>query len=99
MTNQLQYILKSVIKQTMNQKVAGPFLRPVDGKIYVVCDYYDVIKSPVDLSSIKKRLTNRQYQNASQCIADFRQMFANCITYNQDKNDVRINHFFQFLFV
>ena len=35
-TNQLQYISKMVIKQTMSHKFAGPFLKPVNGKIYTV---------------------------------------------------------------
>ena len=37
MTNQLQFILKWVIKQTTSHKFAAPFLKPVNGKIYTVC--------------------------------------------------------------
>ena len=43
----------------------------------------------MDLGFIKKKLIGKHYQSASDCIADFKQMFENCETYNRDKDDVR----------
>lgn len=45
-------------------------------------DYYKIIKHPMDLSTIRKRLDNKYYQSAKDCIQDFNQMFTNCYTFN-----------------
>lgn len=37
----------------------------------------------MDLSTIKKRLENRYYWEASECIKDFNAMFTNCYIYNK----------------
>lgn len=51
-------------------------------------DYHRVIKNPMDLSTIKKRLENRYYWCAKECVADFNTMFSNCYVYNKPGEDV-----------
>lgn len=51
-------------------------------------DYYEIIKNPMDLGTIKKRLENCYYWSAKECIRDFNQMFTNCYTYNTPTEDV-----------
>ncbi|EPQ15610.1 Bromodomain testis-specific protein [Myotis brandtii] len=51
-------------------------------------DYYTIIKNPMDLSTIKKRLENKYYVEASECIEDFRTMFSNCYLYNKPGDDI-----------
>ena len=46
-------------------------------------DYYTIIKQPMDMSKIKKKLENHEYSCSQECIDDFRLMFSNCITYNK----------------
>ena len=46
-------------------------------------DYYSIIKHPMDMGTIRKRLQACYYTNAQQCISDFNQMFTNCYTYNK----------------
>lgn len=46
-------------------------------------DYYTIIETPMDLSTIKKRLENRYYEKASECVGDFNTMFSNCYLYNK----------------
>lgn len=41
-TNQLQFMVKNVIKSMMNHKYASPFARPVDKKIYMVGIFVNV---------------------------------------------------------
>ena len=55
-------------------------------------DYYDKIKKPMDMSTIKKKLTSKMYASSEECIADFQQMFSNCHVYNGN-TDVSINNF------
>lgn len=46
-------------------------------------DYYNIIKKPMDLSTIKKRLEHNYYAKAAECIEDFKTMFLNCHIYNK----------------
>lgn len=46
-------------------------------------DYYTIIKKPMDMGTIKKRLENSYYWNAQECIEDFNTMFTNCYMYNK----------------
>ena len=45
-------------------------------------DYFSYVKVPMDLSTIKKKLKNRDYEDAGECIDDFNLMFDNCATFN-----------------
>lgn len=46
-------------------------------------DYYKIIKTPMDMGTIKRRLENNYYWNAQECIQDFNTMFTNCYIYNK----------------
>lgn len=46
-------------------------------------DYYTIIKNPMDLGTIKKRLQTNYYWKAMECIQDFNTMFTNCYMYNK----------------
>ena len=46
-------------------------------------DYYDIIKNPMDLGTIKTRLETNYYMSGKECIQDFNQMFTNCYIYNK----------------
>uniref|UniRef100_UPI001EAF206C bromodomain-containing protein 4-like n=1 Tax=Oncorhynchus gorbuscha TaxID=8017 RepID=UPI001EAF206C len=51
-------------------------------------DYYQIIKVPMDMGTIKKRLENSYYWNAQECIQDFNTMFTNCYIYNKPGDDI-----------
>lgn len=57
---------------------------------FILQDYYDIIKQPMDLGTIKERLETNYYYSATECIQDFNQMFTNCYIYNNPK-EVRKN--------
>lgn len=46
-------------------------------------DYHKIIKTPMDMGTIKKRLENNYYRSASECMQDFNAMFTNCYIYNK----------------
>jgi len=46
-------------------------------------DYFTIIKKPMDMSTIKKKLEQNAYYCSKECIDDFRLMFTNCYTYNK----------------
>ncbi|KAJ1171050.1 hypothetical protein NDU88_002921, partial [Pleurodeles waltl] len=51
-------------------------------------DYYTIIKNPMDLTTIKKRLEYNYYTKAMDCIEDFNTMFTNCYVYNKPGDDI-----------
>ncbi|KAI4888193.1 hypothetical protein NFI96_018644, partial [Prochilodus magdalenae] len=87
-TNQLQYLLKVVLKALWKHRFSWPFQAPVDAVKLRLPDYYKIIKSPMDMGTIKKRLENGFYRNAQECIQDFSTMFTNCYIYNKPSDDI-----------
>ncbi|XP_015238721.1 PREDICTED: bromodomain-containing protein 4-like isoform X3 [Cyprinodon variegatus] len=87
-TNQLQYLLKVVLKTLWKHQFAWPFQAPVDAVKLNLPDYYKIIKNPMDMGTIRKRLENNYYWNAQECIQDFSTMFTNCYIYNKPGDDI-----------
>ncbi|XP_032884857.1 bromodomain-containing protein 3-like isoform X1 [Amblyraja radiata] len=88
MTNQLQYLQKVVIKALWKHHFAWPFQQPVDAVKLNLPDYYQITKKPMDLGTIKKRLENKYYCQAMECIEDLNTMFTNCYVYNRPGDDI-----------
>ncbi|XP_029899943.1 bromodomain adjacent to zinc finger domain protein 1A isoform X2 [Myripristis murdjan] len=64
-----------------------------------VPDYYDIIKKPIALSTIREKVNNCEYQTAGEFIGDVELMFSNCLQYNprhtnEAKAGVRLQSFF-----
>lgn len=87
-TNQLQFLCKNVMKAVWKHQFAWPFQQPVDAKTLNLPDYHRIIKQPMDLGTIKKRLENNYYWSAKEAIQDFNTMFSNCYVYNKPGEDV-----------
>ncbi|KAM8805355.1 bromodomain testis-specific protein [Eudromia elegans] len=87
-TNQLQYLQRVVMKAMWRHNFSWPFHLPVDAAALNLPDYYSIIKKPMDLSTIKKRLEHNYYMKAAECIEDFRTMFLNCYIYNKPGDDI-----------
>uniref|UniRef100_A0A673TEQ0 Bromodomain testis-specific protein n=1 Tax=Suricata suricatta TaxID=37032 RepID=A0A673TEQ0_SURSU len=88
LTNQLQYLQKVVLKALWKHSFSWPFQQPVDAVKLKLPDYYTIIKTPMDLNTIKKRLEHKYYMKASECIEDFNIMFSNCYLYNKPGDDI-----------
>ncbi|XP_062920734.1 bromodomain-containing protein 3-like isoform X2 [Mobula hypostoma] len=88
MTNQLQYLQNVVVKALWKHHFAWPFQQPVDAVKLNLPDYYQITKKPMDLGTIKKRLENKYYCKAMECIEDINTMFTNCYVYNRPGDDI-----------
>uniref|UniRef100_A0A4X2JWR3 Bromodomain testis-specific protein n=1 Tax=Vombatus ursinus TaxID=29139 RepID=A0A4X2JWR3_VOMUR len=88
LTNQLQYLQKVVLKALWRHSFSWPFQQPVDAAKLKLPDYYSIIKKPMDLSTIKKRLEHKYYVKSSECIDDLKTMFTNCYLYNKPGDDI-----------
>ena len=80
-------LLRELYKKA-HAHLTWPFLEPVDPIRLGIPDYFDVIKTPMDMSTIRKKLETGQYNTAEQFEADFRLMLTNCFTYNAPDSDV-----------
>lgn len=54
-------------------------------------DYYQLIKQPVALSTLRKRLSSNYYKNVLDFREDWRLMFNNARTYNQEGSWVYVD--------
>lgn len=84
----------STVRSLKKMKDAAPFLHPVDPVALNVPHYPSIIKSPMDLGTIERKLmssssqkpdmnpNNPRYNNADEFIADVRLVFTNCLTFN-----------------
>uniref|UniRef100_A0A4W5MWB1 Bromodomain adjacent to zinc finger domain protein 1A n=1 Tax=Hucho hucho TaxID=62062 RepID=A0A4W5MWB1_9TELE len=74
-----------------------PFMKLVS-RIQVP-DYFDIIKRPIALSTIREKVNNCEYKTATEYIEDVELMFANCLQYNprhtnEAKAGTRLQAFF-----
>lgn len=78
----------NVLRKLMDSNLSLLFREPVDPVVYGIPDYFDIIKNPMDLGTVKKKLTNRQYASIDEFAADVRLTFSNALTYNPPGNPV-----------
>lgn len=76
--NQLLHLLNDM----QNHASAWPFLVPVNRD--EVADYYDVIKEPMDLSTMENKLEADQYNTPEDFIKDAKLVYDNCRKYNTE---------------
>ncbi|XP_022054717.2 histone acetyltransferase p300 isoform X1 [Acanthochromis polyacanthus] len=65
-----------------------PFRMPVDPQLLCIPDYFDIVKNPMDLSTIKRKLDTGQYQDPWQYVDDIWLMFNNAWLYNRKTSRV-----------
>ncbi|XP_060531445.1 CREB-binding protein isoform X3 [Cylas formicarius] len=65
-----------------------PFRQPVDPQSLGIPDYFDIVKKPMDLSTIKRKLDIGQYQDPWEYVDDVWQMFDNAWLYNRKTSRV-----------
>ncbi|KAL1838408.1 hypothetical protein VTJ49DRAFT_2692 [Mycothermus thermophilus] len=72
--------LRRLLYQIQGHKQAWPFLLPVNKD--EVPDYYTVITSPMDLSTMEEKLEHDQYATPRDFVNDLKLIFSNCRRYN-----------------
>ncbi|KAE8284497.1 Histone acetyltransferase p300 [Larimichthys crocea] len=65
-----------------------PFRMPVDPQLLCIPDYFEIVKNPMDLSTIKRKLDTGQYQDPWQYVDDIWLMFNNAWLYNRKTSRV-----------
>ncbi|XP_069971280.1 bromodomain adjacent to zinc finger domain protein 2B isoform X7 [Penaeus vannamei] len=77
---------KSIVQELEGHEDAWPFLLPVNTRQFPT--YKKIIKKPMDLSVIKKKLEDNLYKSREDYCEDLRLMFNNCETFNEDDSPV-----------
>lgn len=80
----------SLLEKLMKHKHGWVFNAPVDVKGLGLHDYYNIIKHPMDLGSVKSRLNKNWYKSPKEFAEDVRLTFSNAMTYNPKGQDVHV---------
>ncbi|KAK1066080.1 histone acetyltransferase [Friedmanniomyces endolithicus] len=75
-------LLLHLLSALQTSSSAWPFLQPVNGD--EVQDYYSVITSPMDLSTMESKLDKDQYENVEDFVKDVLLLVRNCKRYNAE---------------
>lgn len=73
---------KRVMSLLLDDIFAELFIDPVDPESDDAADYYDVIKQPMCLSDVSRKLDKNEYTRPEDFISDVTLVFDNCIQYN-----------------
>ena len=58
------------------------FHKPVDPVELNIPNYYEIIKKPMDFTTVKRKLSNSTYSNVKEYCEDMDLIFNNCFLYN-----------------
>uniref|UniRef100_A0A4W3HZS0 ATPase family AAA domain-containing protein 2 n=1 Tax=Callorhinchus milii TaxID=7868 RepID=A0A4W3HZS0_CALMI len=81
---ELRLFLRDITKRLATDKRFSIFSKPVD--IEEVSDYLEVIKQPMDLSTIMTKIDNHQYETVQHFLTDISLICSNALEYNPDKD-------------
>ncbi|XP_043645894.1 bromodomain adjacent to zinc finger domain protein 2B isoform X3 [Drosophila teissieri] len=79
-------VCKTLLGEMELHEDSWPFLLPVNTKQFPT--YRKIIKTPMDLSTIKKKLQDLSYKTREDFCVDVRQIFDNCEMFNEDDSPV-----------
>uniref|UniRef100_A0A8C5HVH0 Bromodomain adjacent to zinc finger domain protein 1A n=1 Tax=Gouania willdenowi TaxID=441366 RepID=A0A8C5HVH0_GOUWI len=89
---------EQVVVEMVRHEDSWPFIKLVSRT--QVPDYYDIITSPIALSTIREKVNNCVYTNTADFVSDVSLMFSNCLLFNprvsaEYKAAQRLQLFFQ----
>jgi len=79
--NPFMFFLRKVLDLLAENDAQDIFADPVDTD--EVTDYLDIVKFPMDFSTMRKKLENFEYSNIDDFEKDFSRMVENCLSYNE----------------
>ena len=80
----------ALLDKLMKHKHGWVFNTPVDVKGLGLHDYFIIIKHPMDLGTVKSRLTKNWYKSPEEFAEDVRLTFHNAMKYNPKGQDVHV---------
>lgn len=77
----------NLLGRVMKHKFSWVFNTPVDVKKLGLRDYYTIVKHPMDLGTVKSRLSKNMYKSPRDFADDVRLTFTNAMLYNPKEQD------------
>lgn len=99
-TNKMHFLKRHLLDELSGKRFALDFMQPVDAEALQVPTYYTIIRRPMDVGTIIKRVQNCYYYNVNELIQDFRLIISNCYTFNRPedlvyRNGQKLEQFFE----
>ncbi|GAB2225268.1 hypothetical protein Droror1_Dr00006059 [Drosera rotundifolia] len=89
-SEEVMKMCKQLLNKLMRNKFCYWFNKPVDVEGLRLFDYYDIIKNPMDLGTVKSKLNRDAYSNPDEFAADVRLTFNNAMVYNPEGQEVHM---------
>ena len=81
---------KAIIKRLRDEESSWIFNTPVDAEELGLSDYHDIIKKPMDYTTIEKKIDAGEYNELDDFASDIRLVFSNACTYNAEGTIVHV---------
>ncbi|KAI9497250.1 Bromodomain-containing protein [Zychaea mexicana] len=79
-----------VLSKLFKSRHSLAFRIPVDPVALNCPDYFNIVKHPMDLSTVQKKLDNDEYESVDAFVDDIRLIFDNCHKYNNPADPVAV---------
>ena len=80
----------NMLNEFMKRPETEPFNEPVDWKGLNLPNYPLIISKPMDLGTVRDRMSNGKYSTAEQFAVDVRLVFNNAMRFNQDGSGIYV---------
>ncbi|KAG0040209.1 ATPase AAA domain-containing protein 2B [Podila clonocystis] len=85
---ELRISLRTIVDELFKERKFKPFFRPVEPEESV--DYYEIVKKPMDLTTITDKINDHKYLEVKEFLADIDQIVENATLYNDAQDPNRI---------
>ncbi|KAG0062443.1 ATPase AAA domain-containing protein 2B [Linnemannia elongata] len=85
---ELRISLRSIVEELFKERRFKPFFRPVEPEEFP--DYYQIVKKPMDLTTMNDKVDDRMYLDVKEFLADVDQICENTALYNDIHDPSRI---------
>ncbi|CAM9209877.1 unnamed protein product [Ascophyllum nodosum] len=76
-----------LVNTFLNRPDTLAFRSPVDPKAMNIPDYFQIVKKPMDLGTVKAKLEDGKYDGVEEVARDIRLIWSNCILYNSSGSE------------
>ncbi|KAF9568007.1 Bromodomain-containing protein [Agrocybe pediades] len=80
--NSVKALMEKILQELIEEPKSWAFQKPVDPND--VADYFDIIKHPMDFSTIGHKISTNQYKTFDAFVDDVQLVFDNCRLYNPE---------------